>query len=89
MVRFSWDVSCVSNGQPVFLKDIVSTNLPYSSISVASVINVTICLVVLQLTSYFVLVYDENGSLEWVLSFGSIVHEGIWAIAGTVNIIFY
>ena len=67
MVRFSCDTSCVSNGQPVFLKDIMSTNLPYSSISVASVINVTICLVALQLKSHFVLVYDENGSLMWVL----------------------
>jgi hypothetical protein len=44
MVRFSCDTSCVSNGQSVFLKDIMSTNVPYSSISVASVINVTILL---------------------------------------------
>jgi len=62
MVRFFCDTSCMSNGQPVFLKDIMSTNLPYSSVSAASVINVTICLVALQLASQFVLVYDENGS---------------------------
>jgi len=54
----------MSNGQPVFLKDIMSTNLPYSSVSAASIINVTICLVALQLASHFVRVQDENGSLH-------------------------
>jgi len=64
MVGFSCEMSCVSNGQPVFLKDIMSTNLSYSSTSLASVRNVTICLVALQLPSHFVLVHDENGSLN-------------------------
>jgi len=64
MVRFSCNTTCVSNGQHVFLKDIMSTYLPFSYIAIASVIKVTICLVALQLEPHFLLVYDENGSLN-------------------------